>query len=147
MAHTIQLPWGKDSLSVRLPEKWQVLGELRPKSATRLASTVDACAEALKDPIGTGRLSSRDLSGTRVVLVVDDHSRPTPVREFIHPILNELALAGVKDESIDILIATGVHRASRPEEMEAKLGVEVMARFRWHIHDAYRLRGGGLCGY
>jgi nickel-dependent lactate racemase len=35
--------------------------------------------------------------------------------EFIQPVLHELTLAGVKDENIDIIIATGVHRPSRPK--------------------------------
>jgi nickel-dependent lactate racemase len=72
---------------------------------------------------------------------VDDHSRPTPVREFIQPVLRELRLAGIKDDDIDTLIATGVHRSSRAEEVERKLGTEVMSRLRWICHDAYDPNG------
>jgi lactate racemase len=142
MAYKVELPWGNGSLNVRLPETWSVLGELRPRTAPKLASIMSACAEALKEPIGTGRLSARDLAGKRVVLVVDDHSRPTPVKEFIQPVLDELAQAGAPDDAVDILVATGVHRPSRLEEVERKLGRDVMSRYRWQIHDAYD--SGGL---
>ncbi len=137
MPQRVELPWGRSALDVQLPDNWRVLGELRPKSALANADPPAACAEALSVPVGSERIASRNLSGRRVVIVVDDHSRPTPVREFIQPIVAELASAGARDEDIDILIATGVHRTSRPEEVEAKLGREIMSRFRWRCHNAY----------
>jgi len=141
MISTVELPWGEAFLKVRLPETWRVLGELKPGSPRAPSDAAKACTEALQSPIGAEPLSSRDLSGKRVVLVVDDHSRPTPVREFIQPVLRELRLAGIKDDDIDTLIATGVHRSSRAEEVERKLGTEVMSRLRWICHDAYDPNG------
>jgi lactate racemase len=137
MPQRVELPWGRSVLEVQLPDSWSILGELRPKSAGADTDTAMACVDALSTPIGSERIASRDLSRRRVVVVVDDHSRPTPVKEFIHPVLAELTSAGARDDQIDFLIATGVHRAIRPDEVEAKLGREVMARFRWRCHDAY----------
>ena len=141
MSQTVELPWGAGSLKVLLPETWMVLGELKPRSHQAPSDPAEICAEALRNPIGVKPLASRDLSGQRVVLVVDDHSRPTPVREFIQPVLRELTLAGVKDENVDIIIATGVHRPSRPEEVERKLGSDVMSRLRWRCHDGHDPNG------
>ncbi len=137
MSPSVSFRWGQEMLDVRLPETWRILGELTPKSAPSATSPAEACAEALNQPIGAERLGTRNLSDRRVVILVDDHSRPTPVQEFIQPVLAELSAAGVKDGDIDILIATGVHRNSRPEEVERKLGREVMSDFRWHSHDAH----------
>ncbi len=137
MSQTVELPWGAGSLKVPLPESWRVLGELRPRTDQAASDPAEICAEALLSPIGVKPLASRDLSGQRVVLVVDDHSRPTPVREFIKPVLRELASAGTKDENIDVVIATGVHRPSSDEEVERKLGVDVMSRLRWRCHDGH----------
>ncbi|MGB6064309.1 MAG: nickel-dependent lactate racemase [Desulfomonilaceae bacterium] len=141
MTQTVELPWGKTSLRVALPDRWRVLGQLKPVSIQAASDPAQICAQALHDPIGAKSLASRDLSGRRAVLVVDDHSRPTPVRQFIHPVLQELASAGITDDGIDILIATGVHRKSRPEEVEQKLGADIMSRLRWQCHDAYNLNG------
>jgi lactate racemase len=137
MGPTVELPWGGDLLGVTVPDSWTVLGELRPESIQAPDNSANACAAALKEPMGVQRLATRNLAGSRVVVVVDDHSRPTPVREFIRPVLDELAEAGATDQQIDILIATGVHRATLPEEAEWKLGSDVMARFRRQCHDAH----------
>ncbi|MBI5487000.1 MAG: nickel-dependent lactate racemase [Deltaproteobacteria bacterium] len=132
----IRLPWGGGTLEVRLPASWRVLGELRPRSVAAPPEAAAACAEALREPIGAQRLAERSLAGKRVVIVVDDHTRPTPVAEFLGPILEELSQAGVRDEDLEFLIATGVHRDSRPDEVERKLGAERTTRFRWRCHDA-----------
>ncbi len=146
MTQTVELPWGKSYLKAALPDRWRVLGQLTPDRIETASDPAQICAEALRNPIGANSLASRDLSGRRAVLVVDDHSRPTPVRQFIHPVLQELASAGVTDEGIDILIATGVHRKSRPQEVEQKVGADVMSRLRWRCHDAYDLNGlAGAC--
>lgn len=137
MSRTVELPWGGDSLQLRLPPRWKVLGELRPKRVQTELDPANACLQALAEPIGTVRLASRNLAGNRVLIIVDDHSRPTPVRDFIQPVLVELASAGARDSDIDILIATGVHRPSKPNEIERKLGPDVLARFRPRCHDAY----------
>jgi nickel-dependent lactate racemase len=141
MAHIVELPWGHDSLRVELPPSWRVLGELKPNADPPASDPAAACREALADPIGVTPIGGRNLAGRKVVVVTDDHSRPTPAAGFIRPVLEELAKAGVRDQDIDILIATGVHRASRMEEVEAKLGFEVMNRYRWRCHDAYKPEG------
>lgn len=141
MGRVIELPWGGGRLTAALPDSWDVLGELRPKKVQTLADVGGACAEALRSPIASAPLSQRDLRGRRVVLVVDDHSRPTPVSEFIGPVLSELAAAGAEDDRIEILVATGVHRETRPDEVARKIGGNVSARFSWRCHDAYDPEG------
>jgi nickel-dependent lactate racemase len=88
-------------------------------------------------PIGAERLASRNLSGKKILIVVDDHSRPTPVDSFLPAVLNELSAAGVSKESVEFLIATGVHRASSPDEVSNKLGREIMASYKWTCHNSY----------
>lgn len=140
MSKMIELPWGSGTLAVPLPESWRVLGELKPKGFSISRDLNDACTEALMNPIGANRLGSRNLSGKRVTIVVDDHSRPTPVRQFIGSVLDELVATKVRDEDVHFVIACGVHRASRPDEVEHKLGREVMSRFGWSCHNAYDTR-------
>lgn len=141
MGRSVEFPWGEGSITIPLPDQWRLLGELRPRTAEASSDPAASCAEALSTPISSQRLASRNLEGKRVLVVVDDHSRPTPISEFIGPVLEELAQAGVADADISILIATGVHRPSRPEEVERKLGREIMSRFSWQCHDAYDSNG------
>lgn len=136
MPKTVDLPWGSSTLKVRVPEQWRVLGELKPKSVTAPPLPTEACAQGLAEPVGTERLASRNLSDKRVLIVVDDHSRPTPVAAFLRPILDELTAAGASKEQIEFLIATGVHRDSRPDEVEKKLGREIMSAYAWRCNNA-----------
>ncbi len=122
---------------VALPERWRILGILSPRGAEAGKGHAEACAEALAAPVGSRRLAERDLSKSRVVVVVDDHSRPTPVREFVGAVLEELRSAGARDGQIGFLLANGVHRRSTSEEVQAKLGADVVSRFAWSCHDAY----------
>jgi lactate racemase len=137
MNQKVELPWGGTGLTVFLPEKWKILGIVRPRGVVATESPAESCGEALRNPVGCQRISERDLSKARVVMVVDDHSRTTPVREFIGPVLQELGSTGVRDDNISFLIANGVHRKSTLEEVQAKVGVEVAARFAWQCHDAH----------
>jgi nickel-dependent lactate racemase len=146
MRQRIELPWGGGSLAMELPSAWHVLGVLRPRRVAAPPSVADACREALAAPIGAPTLRGRDLARARVVVVTDDHSRPTPVRDFVLPVLAELHAAGAREDAIEFLLATGVHRASRAEEVEAKLGPDVMARYAWRCHDAYRAAGLATVG-
>ncbi len=141
MGKSVSLPWGKGRLEIPLPPSWTLLGELVPRSAEAPHDPADACLEALNSSIGAAPLGSRKLKGRSVVLVVDDHSRPTPVKEFIKPVLDELARAGVEDRDLTILIATGVHRSSTAEEVEKKIGRQSADRFRWLCHNAYDSEG------
>jgi len=141
MAKIVEFPWGDEMLDVHLPPSWTVLGELSPRPEPAPAEPADACAAALADPVGTRPLASRDLSKAHVVIVTDDHSRPTPVGEFLLPVLDQLARAGAADERIEFLLANGVHRRSSREEIERKLGAEIASRYHWRCHDAYDRAG------
>ncbi len=141
MHQRVSLPWGETELSVLLPSSWKVLGTPVPHHSQATRTPAEACAEALRDPVGCGRIASRDLSAARVVLVADDHSRATPVAQFVGPVLEELRAGGVRDEKIGFLLANGVHRKSTPEEVRTKLGSEVVGRYPWRCHDAHDAAG------
>lgn len=144
MANIIKLPWGNTELCVPLPASWRVLGELVPKKSTPAGP--GACRKALLNPIDSERLGVRNLQGKKILLVIDDHSRPTPVDSFLHEVLDELAEGGASQENIRALIATGVHRAIRPDELEKKLGKDNMTRLLCHCHDAYDKSGLATLG-
>jgi nickel-dependent lactate racemase len=138
MSNTLSIPWGNDQLEFAAPVHWRILGELKPAAHGRaLEDLASEALKALKAPISAQRLSERDLRDKRVVLVVDDHSRPTPVREFIGPVLDELAGGGMPDGNLDILIATGAHRDSTEDEVYYKIGAQTARRFGWQCHKAH----------
>src|SRR5690606_2086875 len=78
-------------------------------------------------------------------IVVDDVSRPTPAAEVIPYVLAELAEAGIPQREIRFVIGGGSHRPQTREEMEKKLGAEIVATYETKSHNfmAGDLRGLG----
>ncbi len=131
----VELPWGDGLLRVPIPRGWRVLGPFVPGSLPAAADPDLLCRQALAHPLGTGPL--QNLRGRRVLLVVDDASRPTPVARFFRPVRDALLAAGVRREDIEILFALGVHRPMTEAEARAKVGPENLVEHRWHNHNAF----------
>jgi nickel-dependent lactate racemase len=71
----------------------------------------------------------------RILIIVDDMSRPTPIHEIIPPVLAELARGGARDANIRFLVALGTHRLMTQEEIAAKVGPGVAAHFSVLNHE------------
>jgi len=135
-----KLPWGETEIEIELPADWRVIVEGQPKSIPACTSVEDEFVRALSGPIGPigfGPLAGRDLRGKRIVLVVDDLTRPTPTHLFFPHLLRQLELAGATRENLLILSALGVHRPMTGAEMERKVGRAGLHGLRWENHNAY----------
>jgi len=135
-AGRIHLPFGREELSFACPPGWNVLAVAEPAAGEKIEQPELACAAALAQPLDSEPLRVLARDKRRVIVVVDDISRPTPVAQFIGPVLTQLTDAGVPDEAIVILFAQGVHRAMTAEEAAVKLGPAIAARYRWLNHDS-----------
>jgi nickel-dependent lactate racemase len=124
----------RDVPGVRIPER-NLLGVYAPRERSPRASVTILVREALASPLGSPPLRDLARGARRVLLVVDDTSRPTPVHAIIPGVLEELRAAGVDQSRIEILLALGTHRFMTPAEIAAKIGEEVAARFPVHNHD------------
>ncbi len=85
---------------------------------------------ALENPIGTYRLEDMLYPDDRVVIIVDDITRPTPTAKILPVLLARLAQAGIPDEAVLIFMALGTHRPMTRDELRVKLGDDVLARYR-----------------
>jgi nickel-dependent lactate racemase len=86
-------------------------------------------ASSLAEPIGMPRLSQIVNAGLRILIIVDDMSRPTPAHQIVPALLRELARGGARDANIRFLVALGTHRPMTAQEIAAKIGAEAAARF------------------
>lgn len=91
--------------------------------------------EALLSPIGSPRLSEIAHGKRSALILCDDIARPTPAYKVIPAVLDELHDAGIQDENIEFMMALGTHRPMTPEEMKAKVGDDVFARYKVHNHE------------
>ncbi|GAF92096.1 unnamed protein product, partial [marine sediment metagenome] len=67
----------------------------------------------------------------------DDLSRSTPSAVMIPYVLEELAAAGIPDDSIRFIAAIGAHGSMNGIDFRKKLGDDVMGRFLVYNHNPY----------
>lgn len=131
---TITVPYGDSSMTARVAD--DILLQTIDAPCAALDRPLEALLEdAMEHPIGSEKLECIARPGDRVVIVMNDHTRPGPNPLILRAIASRLEKVGIPDENISVLFATGSHRA--PTEAEAKriMGEEYYRRFRSVAHD------------
>src|SRR4030095_16413269 len=131
----IRLDYGRTGLDVRLPDDVAV-SVLEPSKGTPLDDPSAAIKAALAQPIGTKPLAELARGRRDAVVVISDKTRPIPYNGVLPPLLQSLESAGIARERIEILVATGLHRANTADELAQMVGAEGVARYRIRQHDA-----------
>jgi len=90
-----------------------------------------AVRDALENPIGIERIPDLVKGGSKVTIAFDDQLKfPAEALKVIIPIVVDALLkAGVKEEDISLLCASGTHCKWRPNELRALLGEQTYRRF------------------
>jgi len=130
----VWLPYGKTDICVRVPAR-NLLGSIEPKEQPGAPDAKAEVERALKEPVGSKRLSEIAKPEHKVAIVVDDATRHAPSDVMILPVLAELNAAGMKDENITVVFGCGTHRAVKAEEATGLLGAEVLKRVKTVSHD------------
>jgi len=117
----IQLPFGAQTLELRLPEA-NLAGVFAPQPVEPCPDLRAEVLRALAEPLGCPPLSALPRPGENVVILVEDHTRPTPTADLLPPVLEALTQAGVRDADITILITHGTHRLSTDQEVRRIVG-------------------------
>jgi lactate racemase len=105
-------------------------GEVRPAP-----DSWDLIRVSLTNPIGTPPLREMLRPGQSVVLIVDDNTRQTPTKQILPTIVGELNQAGIPNDDIRAVIASGTHRPMTQKEKIEKYGNEMLSRIRFLDHD------------
>lgn len=134
MSHRIVVPFEGASLELELPRRWKVAAEVRPSPGESAKDVQAALREALAHPVGCDPLDS--LGGKRIVIAVDDVSRPTPIHRYFAALVDHLVDKGARREDLLIVTALGIHRPMTQQEVENKLGRDAIEGIRWVNHDA-----------
>jgi lactate racemase len=133
-----RLSFGRNGLEVELPKGFEYLF-LEARSANALANEAEAIAQALDAPIGSPPLEVLARGKKTVAISVCDITRPVPYRRMLPSVLERLHRAGVPQDGITILIATGLHRLATEAEAHEILGPEIASTYRWGSHNAREL--------
>ncbi|MBN2158963.1 MAG: nickel-dependent lactate racemase [Spirochaetes bacterium] len=134
----VELPWGTGVISVNIPSTWKIVTPTNTSST--IADDRDEAtivSDALASPFGADPIRSNDLAGKKVVIVVEDNTRPSPVYKYFHLILEELVAAGATLSNVLVIPGLGIHTAMTEEDMAAKIGAANLAQVNWENHDAF----------
>jgi nickel-dependent lactate racemase len=131
----IRLDYGRTGLDVTLPDDLDV-SVLEAQKGTPLADPSAAIAAALAAPMGSPPLRELARGKRNAVVVISDKTRPVPYGIVLPPLLAALEAGGLAPERIEILVATGLHRANTPQELAAMTSPDIVARYRIRNHVA-----------
>jgi nickel-dependent lactate racemase len=130
----IGLPWGDEAIELGLPPAWTVTS-LAPTPAPPLPDVEAAVRVSLREPIGSRSLAELAGPDSRVALVIDDDSRPTPVASVLPAVLSGLEAAGVSRSRVTLVTALGLHRPMTQDEVAERAGAGALEGLRWENHD------------
>ncbi len=133
MVH-VEVPYGSGTLELTLPDS-NLIGILEGKAAPTV-DLEEAFDRAWRDPIGIEAPAGIIRPREKVVFIVTDHTRPTPIRK-VFPLLWERIRGQVRPEDVTLLVATGTHRAPTEGELDQMLGA-LCHEFHVAIHDCNR---------
>jgi nickel-dependent lactate racemase len=127
--------YGRTGMPLSLPDHAVVLAGQHVPALDDADAAVQA---ALAAPVGCPPLSEmlRRRRPATVAITISDITRPVPNKQFLPAMLKVLNACGVADSQIVIIIGTGMHRPSTPQEREIMLGSAITSRIEVIDHRA-----------
>ena len=125
----VDIPYGKEKIKVNVPDNCEILV---PKKAA-IKNQEKLIEEALENPIGFESYDEFAEDVDRLLVIINDATRPTPTSKILKYLLPVLS----SHPDVKFLIATGVHRAPTEEEYRFIFGdtYEIFRR-KVYAHDA-----------
>lgn len=129
----ITVPYGNTAMEAFLDDDIhvQILDVEASAQERDLAAMTE---EAMENPIGCGKLETLVKASDRVTIVLNDQTRPGPYQIMMEAISKRLERAGVPDEQITVIFATGSHRVPTEEEQRQIAGEKYVRRYRLVSH-------------
>lgn len=129
----IKIPYGKTFQTLNIEEGFELL-ESKIQELEAGADGGAIVRAAMDSPVGSPKLRELAAGKKNAVLIISDHTRPVPSKDIVPFMLEELR-AGNPDIEITMLVATGCHRGTTPEELVHKLGEDIVSREHIVVHD------------
>jgi nickel-dependent lactate racemase len=119
-----------------VPDDANLMGVFAPRTFPE-TNELAVLAKGFERPFGAPRLRDavRALppGKRRVLILIDDGTRATPVAKILPKLIEELHAGGVRDEDVAFLQAPGTHRPMKPDELRKKLG-PLYGKYPVHEH-------------
>ncbi len=131
---TVNFLYGSGQIQFEIPDR-NFLGILDAKPVKGVSDSNKTVLDAIRNPIGSKRLTEIAQPNQTAAIVVDDHTRGLPCHILINPLIDQLREAGVKEKDVTIIFGTGTHRATTPEEQQQLLCDVACQHHRVSVHN------------
>jgi nickel-dependent lactate racemase len=132
----MKLRYGKKKVRLPIQDK-NIIKILNLEKQEVLLNPENSLKELFKNPINSPSL--RDLiiqkKAKKLLIIVNDITRPTPYEVILPPLLDELHQIGIKKENIIFMVATGIHRSNSQEEIKEIFGENIFSAYKFINHD------------
>jgi len=130
----LDLAYGKGVMVLEIPDK-NVAGVLNPREKPGITDPMRAVRESLVSPIGSPPLRERlaRYTAPKVVVIVNDVTRPVPYQWVLPPLMDELE--GVPPDRLEFVVATGIHRPHTDQENRELFSAELTDRYSFRSHN------------
>ncbi len=129
----LKIPYGKSHLEAELAPDFRV-EYILPKDQPAAPDPAAAVMSAVYAPLGEVKAPRR---GQKVAIAINDKTRPVPHEHLLPPILGGIRHAGIADEDVLLIVATGTHPEMTAAEYATILPPEILQAYRVVCHDAY----------
>ncbi|MEL7633771.1 nickel-dependent lactate racemase [Sporomusa sphaeroides] len=130
----IEVPYGNETVRASVSADSVIFNGTMPECSP-LADLEAVVLARLDCPTGCKPLKELVSQSDKIMILVEDNTRQTPVKRILPVLINYLEQHGVKAGQIEILIATGTHRIMTEEEIIEKVGLDVFRKLRIYQHD------------
>jgi len=122
-----RVPYGHGELSFELPDGYQA-DWIAPGDVPADEDPRSVVCEAVEHPLGGGSIDQ--FHGVRsAAIAINDKTRPVPHQFLLPPLLQWLEKLGLPPEKILLIVATGTHTPTPPEEFANILPQEILERY------------------
>ncbi|MFP4456670.1 MAG: nickel-dependent lactate racemase [Clostridia bacterium] len=133
----VLMPYSSEKIEIDI-ENERIIDIIEQKKTSALKNPKEEIERSLKDPIDSEsllRLLHSEMP-KKVVIVVNDITRPTPYKQILPTILTTIEKSGIPSDRVTILIATGIHRPNTHKENIESFGKEVVDNYKIVNHNS-----------
>lgn len=132
----MELKYGRKTLEFEI-ESSRILDILTANEKEGLKDPLAEVEKFLKDPVGTAPLAEL-LAAEEIkelVIIVNDVTRFTPYNYLLPPLLKTISEAGIENEQVTFIVATGVHSPHSKEQNKEIFGEEIDNNYNFIHHN------------
>ncbi len=133
MSKKIAIPYGLEELYFEIPTNNIIIGSPKNVPSCDLENATNL---AFNNPFQSEKFEQLIKERDKISLIIDDYTRPTPTKEILRIVLKRLKNMGIDNKDISIIIAAGIHRKMNEDELEKKIGNDVLNTYKVIQHDS-----------